>query len=125
VREFRRPGSERLIEEDLLRRVRDVIVAADHVADRHLHIVDDDREMVGGLAVRSQDHEVLDVGVLEHDRSTHEIAEGRPAGRNFEADGARCPGRLARGHRLSGQRAARAVVHPSAAGGFRCLAFQL
>ena len=51
----RRRRAERLEQEHVLRRVRDVIVASNHVRDLHLHIVDDDREVVGGVAVRAED----------------------------------------------------------------------
>ena len=39
--------AERLIEQDLARRVGEVIVAADDVRDPHLGVVDDDAEVVG------------------------------------------------------------------------------
>ena len=48
MRELRRRESERPIEQQLPRRVRDVILAADHMRHLHQRIVDDDGEVVGG-----------------------------------------------------------------------------
>ena len=59
VRELRHRRAERLVQQHLLRRVRDVIVAADHVGDRHVDVVDDDREVVGRVAVGAQDRRSL------------------------------------------------------------------
>ena len=50
VRELRRRFAERLPEEHVLRRVRDVIVAADDVRDAHVQIVGDDRQVIGRQA---------------------------------------------------------------------------
>ena len=61
MRELRHRRAERAVQQNLLRRVRDVIVAAHHVRDRHLHIVGHDRQVIGGMAVRAQDDEVFDV----------------------------------------------------------------
>ena len=73
--ELRHRRTERLIENHLLRRVRNVIVAAHDVRDLHLHVVRDDGEVVGWLAVGPEDHEVLDVGAVELDGPVHEIVE--------------------------------------------------
>ena len=47
VREPRDGRAERLEEQHVLRRVGDVVVAADHVRDRHVHVVHDHRQVVG------------------------------------------------------------------------------
>ena len=81
MRERRNRPAERLIQQHVLGRVRDVIVAAHHVRDLHVDVVDDDRQVIGGLAVRPQDHEVFDVRIVECDRAVDEIVErGLPAG---------------------------------------------
>ena len=60
VRELRRRESERLIEQHLPRRIRDVILAANHMRDLHQRIVDHDGEVVGRPAVRSDQHRIAD-----------------------------------------------------------------
>ena len=50
----RRLGAERAEDVDLARRVVDVVVAADHVRDAHVEVVDDDAEVVGRHAVGAQ-----------------------------------------------------------------------
>ncbi len=87
---------ERAIQQDLLRRVRDVIVAADHVRDSHLDIVAHHRQLIGGLAVGAKQDEILDVRAVELDRPVNEIVEAGDAFRHAEADGARLPGAIVR-----------------------------
>ena len=67
VRVARRLVAERLEDEQLLGRVREVIVAADDVGDPHLGVVDGDREVVERRAVAARDHEVVREPVLEPD----------------------------------------------------------
>ena len=52
---------------DLRRRVRDVVVAADHVRDPVEHVLDRRGEVVGRASVGADDHEVGEVLVLELD----------------------------------------------------------
>ena len=89
VRELRHRRAERAIQQNLLRRVRDVIVAAHHMRDLHLHIVGHDRELIGRLAVGAQQDEVLDVRAVELDRPVHEIVEARRPVGHAETDDAR------------------------------------
>ena len=124
VREPRHVGADRLIQEDLLRRVGDVIVAAHHVRDLHLHIVRDDGELVRRMTVGADDDEVFDVGAVEFDRTVDEIVEARRARRHLEADRARLSGALARGDVVRGACETRAVVRPAARGGFAGGAFR-
>jgi hypothetical protein len=119
MRERGRRRAEGLVQQDLLRRVRDVIVAANHVRDRHVHVVADDGELVGRLAVRSQDDEVLDRLVLHGDGPVHQVVERRPAFRHAHADGARLMCRLLLRDLLRRQRQAAAVVDPAFAPRFR------
>ena len=68
VRELGRRLAERAPEQDVLWRIRDVIVAADDVRDLHIEIVGDDRQVIRRQPVRSKDDEVLDLRVVELDR---------------------------------------------------------
>ncbi len=84
VRETRYRGAERLVDVDLARRVVDVVVAADHVGDAHVDVVDDHREVVGRETVRTEDHEVVEFGVAPLDAALdlvveHDCARGRIA----------------------------------------------
>ena len=97
VREPRDRRADRLVQQHLLRRVRDVIVAADHMRDPHLHIVGHDRQVIGGMAVGSEDDEVLDVGAVELDRPVHQIVEARDAVGNAERGRRAARRALARG----------------------------
>ena len=55
----RRLGAEGVEHEQLLGRVREVVVAADHVGDPHVGVVDGDREVVERRAVAAGDHQVV------------------------------------------------------------------
>jgi hypothetical protein len=90
--------AERLVEQDLLRRVRDVVVAADDVRDAHGDIVAHHGEVVDRRAVGAQDDEILDVGIVEADRVPCTASSQRCAVGHAEADGVRLAGgRPARG----------------------------
>ena len=140
MRERRHRPSERLEQQHVLRRVRDVIVAADDVRDLHVDVVHDDREVVGRLAVRAQDDEVLDVrrcrtrSARAPDRRTSvcpsgtwkRIARGAPAA----SSSAICPARQrpARRGRTSSRRpplrppaASPAAPRASSSSSTRCL----
>src|SRR5207253_6604243 len=54
----------------------DVIVAANHVGDGHVEIVDDDAEVVGRDAVAADDHQVVELGVGDFDASLDLIVPG-------------------------------------------------
>ena len=61
----RRLGAQRLQHHHLARGVREVVLAADHVGDPHVEVVDRHREVVERAAVRAGDHEVVDRLVRE------------------------------------------------------------
>ena len=61
---------------DLARRVVDVIVAADHVRDAHVEVVDDHAEVVGRRAVRARDHEIVELGVRYLDAPLDRVIPG-------------------------------------------------
>ena len=88
VAEARRRQAEGLVEEDLLGRVGDVVVAAEDVGDAEEGVVDDAGEVVGRRAVRLDDDLVLDGVRLDGDPAVDEVVEGdRPAGLDLEEDG--------------------------------------
>ena len=96
---------------DLLRSVRDVVLAADHMRDLVEHVVDRRGEVVGRAAVGAQDHEVVEVLVLHLDPAADDVV---PAGRalvgHAEADRALVLVRLALVDELPAE--ALRVLHP-------------
>ena len=90
-----------------------MVVPPDDMRDLHVDVVDDDGQVVCRLTVRPQDHEVLDVGVVERDRPVNEILERRLPGRNFEAHRAGRPRREPLFDFFRSQCAAGAIVNPS------------
>ena len=64
---------------DLPRRVVDVVVAADHVRDAHVVIVDDDAEVVGWRAVRAGDDQVVELGTREGDGPVDDVVDDHGA----------------------------------------------
>ena len=123
--ELRDRGSERLEEEHVLRRVRDVIVAPHDVRDLHIHVVGDDGQVIRRLTVRSQDDEVLDVGVVERNRPMNEVGERGPAVRHLESNRPRRAGGVQPRDFGGRQRAAGAIVNPAAARRFGGRALRL
>ena len=69
-------GTERADHVDLARRIVDVIVAADHVRDLHVQIVDDNAEVVGGRAVAAGDDQVVELVVGDLDAALHLVVPG-------------------------------------------------
>ena len=69
VRVARRNGAERLEEQQLPRRVREMIVAADHEGDAHRRVVHGAREVVESGSIGPRDQEVADVRGPEPDRT--------------------------------------------------------
>jgi hypothetical protein len=112
VCEPRRGGAQRSIDQDLLRRVRDVIVAAHHVRDRHVDVVAHDGELVRRLPVGSHDHEVLDRRVIDRDLTVHAIVERRLALGHAHAHGPRRAVGLECGDLGGVERQAPAIVLP-------------
>ena len=111
VRELRHRRAQRLVKQHLLRRVRDVIVAPHHMRDLHLDIVGDDGEVIRGMAVGSEDDEVLDVRVVElRSARARDRRNGVcPSGTRKRIARGRCS-RSRFGDLVGGQRAAGAVV---------------
>ena len=59
VREARRRVAERAVHEDLTRRARHQVVAADDLGDAHRSIVDDHGELIRGHSVVATEHYVV------------------------------------------------------------------
>ena len=117
MRKARCRVSESFVEQDLLGRIRDVIVPTNDVGDPHVDVVGHDGEVVGRVAIGAQDDEVLDVGVVEGNRPAHAVVEARFAARHLEPDRARRVRGFERRGFIGRAREAGAVVHPAAASG--------
>ena len=105
--EARHRVPERPEEEDVLGRVREMVLAADHVGHLHGRIVDDDREVVERRAVAAHDHEIAaEVRDVDLDPAADDVVEGDHAGPDPEADGGRTTLGLARGTLVGRQRGA-------------------
>ena len=79
--------AERLVQQHLSRRVRDVILPADHMRNLHQRIVDHDGEVVGRPAVGSDEHRIADDLGVEGDLAADEILErDLDSLRHLEAD---------------------------------------
>ena len=78
---------ERPEQQDVLGRVREVVLAADDVADLHRGVVDDDREVVERRAVGADDDEVAaEVGGVDLDAAADDVVERDDALPDAEAD---------------------------------------
>ena len=65
----------------------EMVVAADHVSDPHVVIVDHHRKHVGRRSVRAEQDEIVDFGVLDGDAALDAVVDHRLAlARRLEAD---------------------------------------
>ena len=88
VGEYRQARAQRLVEQNLLGRVGDVVGAADDVGDAHVHIVGHHAQVVCGAAVGAEQHEVFQFGIGEFHAAEDGVVEERAARfRHGEADG--------------------------------------
>src|SRR5690606_11819191 len=92
VRVARHGETERLEKQDLLRRVRQVILAANHMGDLHVVIVRDDGEVIDGRSVRARDHHVVDVLMVDGDGAADQVVELGAARRDLETHDGRLAG---------------------------------
>ena len=121
--EDRHRMAERLEQQDVLRRVADVVLAADHVADLHRRVVDDDREVVERRPVAADDDEVAaEVGRVDLDPVADQVVPADDARADAEADRRRPALGEARGALLGGQRGAAPDVARRQLGGLLGLA---
>ncbi len=94
VERQRRAGAEadllgRLEHEQLLRRVREVILAAHDVRDPRIEVIDRDGEVVEHRAVRARDHRLVHVHVLKARLTAdHVVHDRRAVVRHAQAHGA-------------------------------------
>ncbi len=64
-----------------------VIVAADHMGDAHVLVVNDDRQHIGRRTIGAQQDHVVELGVLDRDLALHGILDHRLAAlRRLEPD---------------------------------------
>ena len=82
-------GAERAEEQHVLRRVREMVVAARDVRDGHVDVVDDDGEVIGRIAVGAEQDEVVDQLALELHVAADEVVKLDRARRHREADDVR------------------------------------
>src|SRR5271154_3711099 len=59
----------------LPRRIVEVIIATYHVRYTHIHVVDNDAEVIGGAAIRSGDDQVIEFLVLKCNATMHQIQD--------------------------------------------------
>ena len=59
---MRRLDAQRLEDQDVLEGVRQVVLAADDVADAQIGVVGAGGQVIGGHAVAAQQREILDIG---------------------------------------------------------------
>ena len=64
---------------DLPRRVVDVVIAANHVSDRHVAIIDGHAEVIGGCAVGPGDDQIVQFRVGDLDTPLNEVVPGNAA----------------------------------------------
>src|SRR5450631_4329598 len=67
----RRFGAKRADHVDLPRSVVDVVIAANHMRDLHVEIVDDDAKIVRRRAVAAGDDQVIELGIGEFNATLH------------------------------------------------------
>ena len=92
--EFGHRPAERAVDLHLAEGVVEMVVAADHMGDAHVVIVDDDREIVGRGAVRAQNDQIVELAVRDRDLALHRSRiVVAPSLRRLEADRRRHPGR--------------------------------
>src|SRR6266542_342827 len=75
VSELRRRKPQCLVEQDLPGRVRDVVLAADHMRDLHQRVVDDDSEVVLRPPVGPDDDRIAELLRVERDIAAHDVVE--------------------------------------------------
>ena len=87
VCEARRAAAQRREQQQLPRRVGEMVVAADDVRDAHVAVVDDRGEVVAGHAVRAHDDEVADGVGAHRDAAADNVVDDYLAARHVKAQG--------------------------------------
>src|SRR5438067_1835593 len=90
MRELGHVNAERLVEENLWRRVDHVVAPTRYEGDLHRDVVDDGAEIVERNTVRAQDHKILQLEIWRHDLAEHfvDVRDGSSSF-GFEADDVR------------------------------------
>ncbi len=70
----------RLDQRQLPEGVVEMVITADQMGHAHVMIVDDDREHIGGRAIRAQQDEVVDLAILHRNIALHHVGDGHLAG---------------------------------------------
>jgi len=68
------------IDLDLTGCVVKMVVAPDNVRDLHVHIIHHHAEVIGGGAVRAEQYQVVELGVIKGDRSLDQVGDHGLAG---------------------------------------------
>ena len=77
--EFRGRPVERAVDLGLAEGVVEMVVAADHMGDAHVVIVDDHRQVVGRRPVGAQQDQIVEFGILDGDLALHQVMDRRRA----------------------------------------------
>ena len=79
MRELRHVPFEGAVDLRLAEGVVEVVVAADHMGDAHVVVVDNDRQIVGRRAVGAQNDQIVQFRILYRDLALHEVVDRRRA----------------------------------------------
>ena len=83
----RRRFAERFVNQNLLMRVRQMILSANYVRNSHLDVVADNRQIIKRMTVRAQQNEVFDLGVIAFLKSVNAVFKNCFSGfGNFQAN---------------------------------------
>ena len=110
--EDRHRMAQRLVDEDLERRVGEVIVAPDDVGYPHLGVIDHGGEVVGGSAIAAREHEVVHGARRKDGLAANPIVDDdvAPVCRYRQPPDVRLAGGKTRGNRSGVQPSARPIV---------------
>src|SRR5215210_5943165 len=123
MRELRRRKTERLVQQHLSWRIRNVVLSTDHVRNLHQRIVDNDCKVVGGASIGSDDDRITDDLAAERDVASYQVGERDvDSMRDPETDDRTLPGVDACSRFLAAEIAAGAVVARERTGSERRLA---
>ena len=56
---------------DLARCIVDMVVTPNHMGDLHIEIINNNREIIGGRAIRTDNYQIIKLGVLKDNRATY------------------------------------------------------
>src|SRR5215469_2360900 len=77
MRKFGHPPAERVVDLLLPKGVVEVVIPPDDMSDAHVMIVDDDREVVGRRPVRSEDDQIVELGIRDGDLALDMVTDRR------------------------------------------------